>query len=79
VARDAARVVPSITRALESLEQYPRPTAVSWDKQALVAKADAQVLRRHGRLPDERWGALWDARLVATRARAQRLLPAKAA
>ncbi|MBL8923767.1 MAG: hypothetical protein JNJ54_33235 [Myxococcaceae bacterium] len=74
VQRDAPRVVPALARAVERLEGYPRPTAVSAEKQGLVAKADASVLRRHGRLPDERWAALWDVRLAATRDRVQRLL-----
>jgi hypothetical protein len=76
VLRDGPRVVPAIAKAVERLEAYPRPTAVSADKQALVAQADPQVLRRHGRLPDARWAALWDLRLAATRARVQRLLAA---
>ena len=31
-------------------------------------------LRRHGRLPDECWGEVWQARLAATTARARALL-----
>ncbi len=74
VGRDRAAVEPAIRDALAKLEAYRRPTAVGADKQALVARADAQQLRRHGRLPDGRWGELWDARLVETRRRVGELL-----
>lgn len=72
--RDEARVRPVIEQAVKTLEGYARPTAVSWDKKALVERADAEVLRRHGRLPDERWGALWVLRLEATTRRVAGLL-----
>ncbi len=68
----------AITDALADLERYPRPTAVSSDKRRLVARADPDQLRAHGRIPDERWAALWDARLVETRARVTTLLDAQA-
>jgi hypothetical protein len=60
----------TIAEALADLERYPRPTAVS----SLVARADPEKLRAHGRIPDERWAALWDARLIETRARVGQLL-----
>ena len=45
------RAQAAIRRALSDLDRYARPTAVSRDKQALVARADAGALRKHGRLP----------------------------
>lgn len=76
--RDGARVVPVVAAALTELERYPRPTAVSWDKQALVSRANPGVLKAHGRLPDARWAELWDQRLVETRRRVRALLEAHA-
>jgi hypothetical protein len=72
--RDRARVQPALEKALANLERYRRPTAVSWDKRALVARADHRSLRAHGRLPDVRWGELWDQRLVQTCRRTRSLL-----
>lgn len=66
---DRHTVAPALQRALASLEKYPRPTAVSADKTALVARADAEALLHHGRLPDARWSQLWETRLRATRLR----------
>jgi hypothetical protein len=77
--RDRARVQPTLERALASLERYRRPTAVSWDKRALVERADPAALRAHGRLPDERWSDLWDQRLRETRLRALVLISLGAA
>jgi len=68
-----AAVQGAMSEALAELEDYPRPTAVSELNRELVAKADAEQLLAHGRLPDERWAALWDERLAATRERVQRL------
>jgi hypothetical protein len=72
--REPRGVRSAIEIALAKLQEYPRPTAVSGDKQALVAKADVAALRRHGRLPDTEWAAAWDARLGQTRARLAMLL-----
>ncbi len=73
--RDHGRQVrDGIDKALAELDRYPRPTAVSAEKRALVARADPAALRAHGRLPDVRWAALWDARLEATRVRVGELL-----
>ncbi|MBK7857436.1 MAG: hypothetical protein IPJ65_02190 [Archangiaceae bacterium] len=72
--RDFATVRPALEAALARLARYPRPTAVSSDKLALVRAADAAVLRRHGRLPDEEWAAMWSARLELTRTRLLELL-----
>jgi hypothetical protein len=63
-----------VREALAALDRYPRPTAVSREKQPLVAAADAGLLRKHGRLPDETWGRLWDLRLAETRRRVGALL-----
>jgi hypothetical protein len=60
--------------AIEGLGHYRRPTAVSWRKQALVRRADAAALRRHGRLPDARWAEVWQQRLRETKARAHEVL-----
>jgi hypothetical protein len=65
---------PALERALPKLDRYRRPTAVSAAKLALVARADAAALRKHGRLPDARWAELWRERLAETRARVQELL-----
>lgn len=67
-------VNPALERALARLPAYARPTAVSWRKRSLVARADPAHLRRHGRLADERWGELWLARLAATNTRARGML-----
>jgi len=67
-------VRPALEQALARLPAYARPTAVSWHKRSLVARADPAQLFRHGRLPDERWGELWQARLAATTARARERL-----
>jgi hypothetical protein len=74
--RHEATVAPAIARALAMLDRYPRPTAVSADKMALVAGADPALLRRHGRIPDAEWAASWEARLRETRAKVERLLAA---
>lgn len=71
--RDRERVLPHLHRALAALDRYPRPTAVSPDKAALMAKADVAALRRHGRLADAEWAEAWTERLAATRARAAML------
>lgn len=78
VAKDAS-LRPAIAEALEGLNAYPRPTAVSRDKEPLVRAADAALLRKHGRLPDATWGAIWDARLAETRRRVERLLTVRRA
>lgn len=72
--RDRARVVPPIEKALAALDRYPRPTAVSGETAALVARADVAALRRHGRLSDAEWAQAWTERLAVTRARTAALL-----
>lgn len=74
LARDPQGVRSAIATALVKLESYPRPTAVSGDKKALVERADVAALRRHGRLQDVEWAAAWDRRLLQTRARIAELL-----
>jgi len=68
----------ALERAIGSLADYARPTAVSWRTRRLAKKADPEALRRHGRLPDARWAELWCDRLVLTSHRARRLLTARA-
>ncbi len=72
--RDRPHVEAPLRRALAELAAYPRPTAVGADKLALVAAADPEALRRHGRLPDARWAALWELRLGETTRRIEALL-----
>lgn len=72
--RDRDRVRPALEAALAELHAYRRPTAVSWDKRSLVAAADPQRLREHGRIPDARWAALWSGRLRLTEERLRPLL-----
>lgn len=72
--RDRPHVEAALREALAGLARYPRPTAVSADKRALVAAADPAALLRHGRLPDARWAEIWDARMLATTARITSLL-----
>jgi hypothetical protein len=69
---DAARA--ALVSAVDKLAGYRRPTAVSAQKFALVQRADPAALRRHGRLPDARWGELWQQRLLRTEQRARALL-----
>jgi hypothetical protein len=69
LARGGAPVRERCARELSTLGAIERPTAVSAEKQALVDRADPELLRAHGRLPDARWAALYVARLAATRAR----------
>lgn len=72
--QDRETVERAVVTALAELDRYPRPTAVSRDKAALVRRADPRKMLEHGRLPDERWARIWDERLVETRARVARLL-----
>lgn len=74
VDKHRAVVVEAIAKAERELASYPRPTAVSDEKRALVEQASELALRRHGRLPDARWAEIWDARLAATRTRLDALL-----
>ena len=64
---DPVRAAAAVARALADLDGYARPTAVSYDKQALLADADPAALRRHGRLTDAEWADAWQKRLAATR------------
>jgi hypothetical protein len=72
--RDRDRIEPALRQAQRALDDYRRPTAVSWDKRGLVRQADDAQLRAHGRLPDARWGQLWDERLEQTRRRLDTML-----
>jgi hypothetical protein len=73
------KVRPAIEDALKNVVKLQRPTAVSWDKLALVALADPALMRKHGRLPDERWGELWEIRVSQTRARLEAVLAVRKA
>ena len=64
----------ALERAARRLGSIPRPTAVSAEKQALVARADATALRAHGRLPDSEWARIYDVRLAQTAERLATLL-----
>jgi hypothetical protein len=66
---DARAVGAALDEAARKLDVYRRPTAVSSKNLALVDRADAAAMLRHGRLPDTRWAELWAARLQQTRAR----------
>jgi hypothetical protein len=77
--RDRPHVEAALTTALAALADYPRPTAVSAERRGLVAAADPALLLAHGRLPDARWGEIWDDRLLRTTARTQALLAAPTA
>src|SRR6185503_15820686 len=67
------RIVPALERALAELPAYRRPTAVSARLRRLVSRAGSSAMRRHGRLPDERWSEVWRERLAATTERAREL------
>jgi hypothetical protein len=72
--RSPDTVQPAIEKALADLHHYRRPTAVRKHTRPLVALANPEQLIKHGRLTDERWGELWDSRLVETQQRVQSLL-----
>lgn len=72
--RGATQAHRALQQAVERLDEVARPTAVSQDKQALVAAADAQAMRRHGRLPDTAWAAQWSACRECTAERLRRML-----
>ncbi|TAL33687.1 MAG: ferritin-like domain-containing protein [Alphaproteobacteria bacterium] len=77
--RSPEKVLPAIEKTLENLSSFQRPTAVSWDKKPIVALADPVLMQKHGRLPDERWGELWDIRHAETKRRLGALLKVKKA
>lgn len=78
LARGDARIEQAVARAATDLEKVPRPTAVSAAHAALVAEADSASLRRHGRIQDDIWSALWRERIAETRRRLAALTPARA-
>ena len=69
-----ARVVPALERGLTELAAVQRPTSANAEKQALVERADAAALRRHGRLDDAEWAEAWARRLELTKVRVQQVL-----
>ncbi|MEZ0223826.1 MAG: hypothetical protein ACAH83_04675 [Alphaproteobacteria bacterium] len=77
--RSPAKVIPAIEKTLENISDTQRPTAVSWDKMPVVALADPVLMQKHGRLPDERWGELWEIRHAETKRRLGALLKVKKA
>ncbi|HEX4457804.1 MAG TPA: hypothetical protein VIA18_07525 [Polyangia bacterium] len=77
VERGGARVRRAV--AAVALDRVARPTAASMEKAALVAAADDAALRRHGRLGDDQWAALWTPRLAATAERLRAVLDERAA
>jgi len=74
VARGDERVARAVERAASELEAMKRPTAVSSANATLVARADVERMRAHGRIPDTEWAALWAERLMETKRRVSVLL-----
>ena len=72
--RSPDQVRAAIALAESTLDDIVRPRAVNPDLLAIVSKADPRELRRHGRLPDEALGQMWEERLTATRARLRQLM-----
>ncbi len=72
--RGGDKVRRAIERSIAEIESVPRPTSADAYKQSLADKADPVALRKHGRLRDEEWAALWNERVALTRARAEALL-----
>lgn len=64
----------ALANAAARLASIPRPTAVSAEKLALVGRADAALLRDHGRLPDTEWAAIYVERLGQTHRRLDAML-----
>ncbi|NDF11660.1 MAG: hypothetical protein EB060_02450 [Proteobacteria bacterium] len=77
--RNPEKVRPAIETSLREIDSYRRPTAFSWEKKRLVEKADPELMLKHGRLPDEEWAKMWDARLIQTKTRLQAMLNEKRA
>jgi hypothetical protein len=74
VRRGGRPVRDALLREAQRITSVPRPTAVSSEKLALVARADAAMMRRHGRLPDREWAPLWDACVERTQRQLAALL-----
>lgn len=74
LARGGQPVRDALLDAAGKLGSIPRPTAVSGEKLALVARADAAALRAHGRLPDTEWARIYTERLGRTHRRLAELL-----
>jgi hypothetical protein len=74
LARGGEPVRAALAAAAAKLPAIPRPTAVSAEKQALVARANADALRAHGRLPDSEWARIYEQRLGLTATRLDALL-----
>jgi hypothetical protein len=72
--RGGAPVANAVAEALDRLAKIPRPTSTSRVTQPLVARADAVLLRAHGRITDSEWESLWPVRVNATVVRTRQLL-----
>jgi hypothetical protein len=72
--RSPGPVRSAVARSQRALAAIARPRAVGPALWFMVARADAQSLLRHGRIPDRQLVPLWDQRVAATRARLQFLL-----
>jgi hypothetical protein len=72
--RGGPRVARAVAMALARLDRTPRPTAHSSATSGLAARADADAMRAHGRIPDAEWGALWTRRLAETEKRVEAML-----
>jgi hypothetical protein len=72
--RGGPRVARAVAMALARLDRMPRPTAHSTATSGLAARADADAMRAHGRIPDAEWGALWTRRLAETEGRVEAML-----
>lgn len=55
-----------IQNALVELKNYPQPTPYRKEIRSLVAKADPELLRKHGRVPEEEWQKVWEQHLADT-------------
>lgn len=72
--RSPATVRAAAMAAARKLGGLPRPRAAGPNAWFKVARADAEQLLRHGRIPDGVLAALWQSRLEATHGRLRSLL-----
>lgn len=63
-----------IQNASFELTSYHRPKAVNNEQKRLVARANPELLIKHGRLPDEQWQRIWDDHLANVHQELQLLL-----
>jgi hypothetical protein len=74
LARGGASVQRAVANAITEMQSVSRPTAVSTEKAALVAKANPEMLKAHGRIPDDCWAQPWIDRLAKTEQQARDML-----